>query len=434
MPVMERPEERKEADPVILAEEKNLESTIKIAQEDLGIEKSETELSKDISSKYVISAQERQDSTMHTGKSGWPKYWLKRLLPEIDLLPKEIQRVLRDYKRTQSFSPSQQSIYTNYINKRVAVKRFELKKREEMAKLKMDLRAIDAEKSISPEDAKNRRAVYFDEQTQSFYTKDEGGNIGKKNISFGDLVGDYAWGIRYQPDKTVPHKIWRKVRKTLALYETRSHIEDIFNDELSQTKGISQPTSAIGIDYIENFFKEKGPGMGGTIAERMITEFLTRAQYNNPELGMKVEHSNALEDTVLKYDFKVVIDKRRGIALESEDQSREEFIKDKRRVGIQFTIDSRPETEKKKLEQISKAKTQLSDFEKEVKRKVDDIVFVKMPGLSIFSGLYLQWLQEGKPSGGPEQYLSREQKLEIFKQATQGLLDLSEEELQKLKI
>ena len=59
---------------------------------------------------------------------------------------------------------------------------------------------------------------------------------------------------------------------------------------------------------------------------------------------------------------------------------------------------------------------------------------VRLPILNIFLDFYKRWINEGKPSGGPEQYLSREQKLAIFRKATKGLLNLSEEELQKLVI
>ncbi|MBI4991790.1 MAG: hypothetical protein HZB99_01060 [Candidatus Harrisonbacteria bacterium] len=451
MPILEKkPEEKKETDLVTKTEEQLLQESLREVAEDLNgvliesgwqpesfgeLKKEQLQdLAKENEVRYIISAQEKLDSEMGVNKSGWPMYWAKRLMPEMGLLPEKVQKVLEYYNENKKFPDGGVNIFEDYIRGRVMVKRFELGKREEMAKLKQDLRDIDVEKEISPEKAKDRRTVYFDESTQSFYIQDKYGKLEKRNISFGDLVGDYAWGIRYQPDKTVAHKVWRKVRKTLALYETREKISLIFNEELSKKYHIGLPTTAIDLDFINKMLNHPKHKflISGTLAERMITEFLTRVQYNNPQLGMRVEKANALEDVMLKYDLKVVVDKKRGIALESEDMSRDKFVRNKKRVGVQFTIKSHSTGKKEK--DLRNAQGRVPHYRDVLKGRVDEVLLVKMPILNTFTNLYKTWIKRGKPSGGPEQYLSREQKLEIFKQATKGLVDLSEEELQKLKV
>ena len=166
----------------------------------------------------------------------------------------------------------------------------------------------------------------------------------------------------------------------------------------------------------------------GIFAERMIINFLIRAQYNNPELKMRVEKSNALEDTILKYDFKIEIKKLLGVALESKDFPREKFIKQKR-LGVQFTVGKSG-----KLKNIELGKKRLPEFANMLHRNVDDVVLVRIKELSNFVELYRRWRFDGKPSGGPEQYLSEEEKISIFKQAMKPLRDLSDGELKGLNL
>ena len=382
---------------------------------------------------FVVSEQERLDSLMDISQGGWLRYWAKRLIPESSIISPHLFRIVKKTNDEKKLVQEEQFAFGNYIIKRIAAKRFELRKRAEIARLKKDLQDIDAERDSSLEGAGEQRTIYYDEISGSFLVKKEDGS--KQEISFGDLLGDYSWGIRYKPDKSMPHKVWRKIRKTLSLYETREKVLEVFNDELNNNYHTGHPVSAVSIDFINKLVeRHENRAVAGELAERMIVEFLTRIQYNNPELKLKIEKSNALEDTILKYDFKMILNRRRGIALKSEDTSRSEFVKNRKRLGIQFTISKHPTLIEKKTGQIKNAKLNISQYERVLGKKVDDIVLVSIFSLGEFVPLYKRWLKEGKPSGGPEQYLSREQKLDIFKQTTSGLLNLSEEELAKLRL
>lgn len=389
----------------------------------------------------VISEQERMDAKMDASQKGWARYWGKRLLPEISILPEPVKNVIEKYIREGKFSflPGEESDYYGYIKGRITAKRFEISKREAMAKLKGELRNIDTGE-FSPESLKDKRVVRYDEKSKSLLVKNDDGS--EKEITFGDLVGDYTWGIKYAPDQSMPRQLWRKIAKTMALHEARNTVSAVYDNELAHYHGIpSGVVATIPLDYIEKRInKEKkafgkiGRSTAGAVAERMITEFLTRIQYNNADLGFKIENANALEDTMLKYDFKIIAKKRRGIALEAEDTPRDQIINNKRNLGIQFTTSSQPETLTKKETAVGEARKKIHEYEDFVKRQVDDIVIVSMPELSEFAELYDRWVNEDRPSGGPEQYLAREQKLEIFNQATAGLVDLSKQELAELKI
>ncbi len=306
-------------------------------------------------------------------------------------------------------------------------------KKELLLNLKRELRDIDNIKDFIPEELRRRRKVFYEEQSQSLFVLDK--NELKREITFGDLVGDYNWGIKYAPDNSLPPKLWRKIRKTLALHETKVKIEENFNKELDLIYGTGKPTTAIDLEFINKKLDKKNQRffIGGALAERMMVSFLNRVQFNNSGLGIRVIRANALEDSILKYDFKIIKNKRLGIAIESEDVSRNEFVKNKRALGIQFTI-NKGSSAAKKNRAVKEGRSKIFQYKYLIKENVDDIVVVRLPLLKIFLDFYKRWINNGRPSGGPEQYLSREQKLEIFKKATKRLLNLSDEELNGLKI
>ncbi len=416
---------------------------------------------KNLAEKYAKKLKSGKKSSQALFGQGWAWYWAGVLSKNMDNLPEEIQGVIKRMAASKKLNPNDHKKLLNWVklehgdglkeyeassekeirqyqerigSHRIARERVYSEKLEELSlmkggvmwRLKKNLRDIDNKKEHPPEELKERKKVSYDESSNTLYVRDRAGQ--RQEITFGDLVGDYDWGIKYAPDASVPPKIWRKIRKTLALYEARDKIRGHFNNELSIRYNVGVPGVAYDLKRIE-WEMEKSVGAVGFLAERMITEFLIRIQYNNPELGLRVESSNVLEDALLKYDFKIELKRKRGLALEPVDVSREDYVADKRKLGVQFTI-----SKKKPTTMIEVAKSRLEDFEELLRGKVDDVVIVGIPELKKIRELYGRWKSEGKPSGGPEQYMSREEKLAIFKKATEGLLDLSEKELANLKI
>lgn len=173
-----------------------------------------------------------------------------------------------------------------------------------------------------------------------------------------------------------------------------------------RAENIGPVTSSWTPEFLENHPDS------GAVAERMAQSIISRMEYNNPELGIALEHSNALEDAELKYDFKVLLPvKKRGVAVEGDDLNREKYIKEKKRLGIQFTIREGKKTKSKKLKQIDTAKSavEAGRYSKYIKKPVDDIVLVQMP-MKAYGACFKKWLEDGKPSGGPEQYLSEDER------------------------
>ncbi len=352
---------------------------------------------------HLMSRQEQRDLSTES----W-KYWKKRLLPEADILPDYVAdafgRILR-----KSFSVSDSRLFNSYIKRRRGILTLNVQKRIEMDTLKERLRDTDAHRNYTEEEQMRRRQVFYDVDGKSMFVN-EGDK--KKPLTYGDIVADMDWGVLYYPNESCPPDIWRRIRKVSDLSETRQKINVIFNDEISTLERIPSPSTNLSEEFIEEHIYAGDSGIQGIIGERMAKNILLRMSYDNPEVLFKVEFANAMEDAVLKYDFKIYIPKKTlGVAIEGDDMPRDEFVTNKRRVGIQFTVSNKGSYIGGKQRQIKDARGKIDEkrFTLYVKRKVDNIVLVSVP-LSTYKDCFKQWLEQGKPSGGPEQFLSDEEK------------------------
>ena len=351
----------------------------------------------------AISSTEKQELKTDPNKKGGVKWWLNHLLPETDIVREDMKNVLENFITTKQMpAGAAHSTLNHYVNQRREILTFKIAKRLEMVQLKNNLKRIDSNEDLSKKERKFRRKVFYD--GESLFIKQRSAQ--NQKITLGDIMADYGWGVKYAPDISIPHQLWRKICKMIAIKEARSRIEYIFNHELNDLESVDLPTSSWSVDFLE-----KHP-YGGPVAERMAQTIISRIQYNSPELGIKVESSNALEDIELKYDFKIVLPKKkRGVAVEGDEMPREEYVKEKRRFGIQFTINPETSLLENKKQQIEEAKNKigLEKYSKVLKKPVDDIVLVSVP-LKTYSGCFKKWLEAGKPSGGPEQYLTEDEK------------------------
>ena len=116
--------------------------------------------------------------------------------------------------------------------------------------------------------------------------------------------------------------------------------------------------------------------------------------------------------------------------MEGDAISRQQIVENKRKIGVQFTV---TQGGGGKARQVTEAKNKLHEerYIKIIKKGVDDIILLRLP-LGTYRQHFQEWLVAGKPPGGPEQYLTREEKVLIFKKTTKDFLDLSDEEINKL--
>lgn len=382
----------------------------------------------------VVSQTEEQDIRMDIHKKGWFKYWKKRLVGETEILPESVQQIIKKLHSKESLDDDERTKFAHHVSKRIGVLKLNTVKRLEMAELKQRLQDIDKKEDYPESEIKQRKTIFCRGPENKLFVKEDGLDKEDKKITFGDIVADHEWGIKYRPDKSVPERTWRKIRKLSDFTEAKTNIEKIFNIELSRIEHVSLSTTNISEEFLE---KNSNRGdIEGIFAERMAKNFLIRVQYNNPDLGLEAESSNAVEDAELKYDFKIMTQqKRRGVAIEGEEVPRDKLVAAKRRIGIQFTTTENPVYIEKKEKQVSDVQAKLNElklkYQDTIKRPVDDIVLVALH-LGTYRQYFKTWLKDGKPSGGPEQYLSREEKIKLLKETTKNFLDLPETEIEKL--
>lgn len=65
------------------------------------------------------------------------------------------------------------------------------------------------------------------------------------------------------------------------------------------------------------------------------------------------------------------------------------------------------------------------------KVQVEDVVEISMPGKEVRDAVK-KWLENGEPSGGPEQFLSSELKKAILKAVTEKLIDIPQDVFDKI--
>ncbi len=342
-------------------------------------------------STYHLPDELAEDLGHPMSRKGWSSYWMNRLTD--GLSSKEVQQI------------TSLNLLPGLVAKEITDAKFIERRTSVMQRLSAQLIEIDARIEYPEKEIPLRKEISFDNETETLYVDNENGKHFPLNVH--DIGPDLEWGISYRPSPQLSPDIWRKIRKKSAIAEARMAIEGIDNEEMAKTEKISLPTTTISGKWIEEcFYKGNNTGLHGVISERMAKNALLRLSKKSPELGLRVENSNAIEDAELKYDFKVQVDTaRRGIATEPEGFSRENYIAEKRMIGIQFAAGKGLG----KKSQIAQAKTHLNDerFRSQIKHSVDDIVLVKLK-LSA-NARYQQWLNDGKPPGGPERYMIAEE-------------------------
>lgn len=384
----------------------------------------------------VLSNQEKKDlelSFLGTGR----KYWLERLATELDLLPANVQKVVEEYLTTKKIpTGAPTDFFYGYIKNRQEALKLNAQKRFAVKEMRSRLKAIDERRGYSEKEKRERLAVKYDPEQKSLYaTRSNSPEAPKTPITIGDIVADEEWGIKYNPDPdTLPPALWRRIRKLSDIGETRHQVEDLFNQEIVRATHIPEPTTTIPVKWLEEHYRPT-TAFGGIIAERMAKTLLTRIQHNNPSLGLRIENSNVFEDVQMKYDFRVSLPKKvEGVAVEDPDLPRKEYVEAKQKIGVQFTLSDTRSLLKHKRRQLRKAREQVSTETRFIRRPVDDIILLSIPFVN-YGGCFKRWLDNGKPPGGPEQYINREQKILILKKILEkGGVSLTDEEIAKLKI
>lgn len=299
-------------------------------------------------------------------------------------------------------------------------------KNNKMKQLHNALINLDAGESVEEFIDETRRVVYFDDENQQYFVEESGE---RKNIGIGDIVSDYAWGIKYFPDSRMADATaYRTLAKRVLVNETRRDIEKIHNSELI----ILRPYRASADSFariwprVKEAFEKTGTGVAkqqliekllgdveGWIIEVAVRELVSRLSLNT-KLDFVVSRATVEEDADYKYDFKVRVKRRlRGVDVQSKNISS---------AGFQL---------KSEFNRMG-AGLSSRQTKKGVTKVVDEILTLKVPSKD-FRKAVKKWFEVGEPSGGPEQFLPKDLKVAILKAVTEKLIDVPQEVFDKIK-
>lgn len=316
------------------------------------------------------------------------------------------------YKSPLKKKPPTETV--NKIGKKAEgkVKLIERQKVEKMQALHQAIKNLDNGEIVQEFADESRRAVYFDEKSSKYFILENGK---PRYLEVADLLSDYAWGIKYVPDAEMIEPSYRRLAKKVLVNETRRDLEEIHNKELvlqNMGAGHSEKFEIVEKNWVER--RDINTGSLGFITESMARELLARVAADK-RLDFVVERADAVEDGIYKYDFKVrSLVKLRGVGIGGEVEINSRIKK----IGLQFTI-------KKSVVHKIKDVKNIKQLMLETKLPVDDVVLCKVRTTE-FGEAFDKWLAEGKPSGGPEQFLSPEIKAKLLEAVQDRLFEKGE--------
>src|SRR3989338_2171009 len=303
---------------------------------------------------------------------------------------------------------------------KITLEKLATQKRDRLEALRLAIKKLDEGGLVKEFEDRTRKVIYFDEENQQYFLEERGQ---RKNVGMGDIVSDYAWGIKYVPDYEIIGPAYRTLAKRILTNETRRDIESIYDRELVKTYieggimlGGKQSLHSVERGWKKWRYSPQGKGVMflGFIAEIAVRELLNRVALNN-KLDFTVLRTSIVEDSIYKYDFKIRVHQgNRGVKIKQEGIK---YGKKKNEIGIQFGL-IRPKYSKKKAEVIKNVKEKFRD-----RLPVRDILLITMQ-TEEFAHAFNKWLELGEPSGGPEQFLSPELKKAILKAVTEKLVDI----------
>lgn len=373
--------------------------------------------------------------TLEGIEGGSDKTWLELVYDAKNEFPEEVQVLLDRQIQHKPLSPEERSMFDLAVNKwwkesfgitfanrkkpskdipntkqREKKVWFKAQKYHKMEQLHQALKNLDEGEPVDEFRDETRRVLSFGEDTNQYFVVENGQ---KKYLGIGDIVSDYAWGIKYVPDGEMTEPEYRTLAKRILVNEVRRDLEKIHNEELINM-GLADTTYIITPHKLEELeqkiAQEIDPPVIGGLAEIEIREFLNRLSLNT-DLNFIVFRADAQEDSRDKYDFKIRVKRRmRGIDIETKN------IKS---VGFQLKT------------RYTQTTTSTIKYKAGRRRLVEEVVKLSVPSKEL-GGAVNKWFEADKPSGGPEQFLSRDLKIELLKAVTKGLIEINDEEIEKI--
>lgn len=287
------------------------------------------------------------------------------------------------------------------------------KKQEIMRRLRAELEALRKDPNRAIETSEEGLNVVAD--AGILYVEWNGE---KKQLTFGDIVADAEWGLKYNLASSVP----LNMRKRYLLELAKRSLMDVFNHQLALVDPHAPPLLH-GKEKVDGWIREglkkesEKSGVIGLLAERIAYAFFLRKSYDSGG-QLKVAPTDFYRDIHEKVDFilqKYHPEYKRGVIANADYK--------KKKLGVQFTTRNKPGKLQRKQTDIEKA---LAGDETDL----DDIIILQIPGRWSIK-CFDKWFEAGKPPGGPEQFLHENKQRRMFKLVLERMF--TPEEIEELK-
>jgi len=328
-------------------------------------------------------------------------------------------------KKSEKFQETQEM---KYVEKETRKEIFNFQDEKERVIVQMHelLKKTDAGEEISFEEKDLISVGYENGKYKTFGKK--GGEISK-----GDIAVASMWGKNLKLNSEVD----RKTKKEFILRESKKRISSLWDKQINLAV---QDTDSEDVFKLQAFnglkksadaeSKMKYEEMSsGHIAEKMVDSFMTKILVNNPDFPFTMEQADTYDDVNEKMDFIFHIKKEysRGLNIKSCEEESEKDC-EKNDIGVQYTMNTDPEVQNKKINQIDKSKKRNID-------KVDDIILVTVP-LGKIQEVLKKFKEKKRDNNfsGPEQFLNMDIKRTLFKSMLENLpenLNINAEEYWK---
>lgn len=306
------------------------------------------------------------------------------------------------------------------------------RKAQIMDRLSDDLKLIDMKSGKIRGQGQINRDVLYDEKKGVFFV-DCDGKLGYATL--GDLIADAVVGCEYNFSlENIP----REVAKQYVVGRARAHLNQLFNRQLAlqEEKEALKKDHQTRAQHFRNAYNEMEEKdqdkerAAGKLFEQSIIHLIKELQYDLPDMDIEVQEANIIQDMDEKIDFIVRVNKhhRGGYVEESQNLSYNEHEKPEL-FGIQFTMDTREETQKHKEEQIARSKKHGTRI------LVDDIVLITVPmSCKDVIEAYHKWRAQGCPPGGPARLYPAEVRARIVEKVLEKIGNKKDEEKRRGKI
>lgn len=235
----------------------------------------------------------------------------------------------------------------------------------------------------------------------------------RERISTTDIIMDGEWNISYNLDGSVP----LAVRKRYVFERAKKELRMLFDRQLNE---IGLSGASIANKNLLRRFTERSQGTHeelfqdevGIVAENIVRAFFMRLSLEPPiaQRSFRIFNSDEIGEQLEKIDF--IIEKTSARHLRGARVETDGTIS---ALGVQFTISRKTSEKQRGIEQARR---------RGIKR-VDDIVLLKFPG-NWAQESFRTWVRKGKPAGGPEQFLTVDEKRDLFRGAFEKLLTPTE--------